>query len=213
MSLFHLSIGLSVVRWSPNLPYAHKLTKLSDDVAFKVGSLVTQELGWCSKDWDISLPQKLSNGLQSLIGGHMCHDMFCKVVTKGQIAYHIWGSIQLNSCLNTDKSMCTNSKGVVTMMGCIWALAWVPWCWMHHSQLLITFCICTAILGHQNWSWSKYRVWSWRWCPASQWHPFMAATQWALGLQTSKLLPICQLVCGNGRGLLGRASASSALKA
>ena len=32
------------------------------------------------------------------------------------------------------------------------------------------------------------------------------------GLQTTKLLPTHQLVCGNGRGLLDRALASSALK-
>ena len=60
MSVFHLSIGLSMVRWNPDLLYAHKLTKLSDDVAFTVGSSDTQELGQCSQDWDISLPQNLA---------------------------------------------------------------------------------------------------------------------------------------------------------
>ena len=74
---------------------------LSDDVAFKVGSSVTQEHGWCSKDQDISLPQKLSKGLCSLNRNHICQDMFHKVVTKDQNVHHIWGFIQLHSCFNT----------------------------------------------------------------------------------------------------------------
>ena len=48
--MFYLSIGLNMVRQSPNLWYAHKLRKLSDDVAVKVGPLVTQEFGWFSRD-------------------------------------------------------------------------------------------------------------------------------------------------------------------
>ena len=55
------------------------------------------------------------------------------------------------------KSKCSNSKGAVTMMGCIGSLAWVPSCWMHQLQLLIAFCICVAIPGHQNHLCSKYR--------------------------------------------------------
>ena len=84
------------------------------------------------------------------------------------------------------KSMCSDSKGAVTMMGCTGALVQVSSCWKHHSQLLIAFCICTAILGYQNWSCSKYRVFCWPWCPASQWHPFMADTQWAMGTTNHK---------------------------
>ena len=79
------------------------------------------------------------------------------------------------------KSTCNNSKDVVTMMGCIGASVWLPSCWMHYSQLLITFCICVAMPGHQNWSCSKHSIQCWPWCPASDWHPFMAATQWAVG--------------------------------
>ena len=91
MSSFYLSIGSGMVRESPNLPYAYKLTKLSDDVAFKVGPLITQELGWGSEDQDISLPQELSNSFHCLIGGHICHNVFCKVVAKTQQVHHIWG--------------------------------------------------------------------------------------------------------------------------
>ena len=83
------------------------------------------------------------------------------------------------------KSTCSNSKGAVAMMGCIDALAQVPSCWMHHSQQLMAFCICMAIPGHQNQSCSRYRVCCWPWCPASWWHPFMAATWWAM--ETTKL--------------------------
>ena len=91
MSLFYLSVGLGMVRQSPNLLYAHQLTKLSDDVAFKVGSLITYELGWGSEDQDVSLPQELSNSFCCLIRGHICHNVFCKVVTKDQQVHHIWG--------------------------------------------------------------------------------------------------------------------------
>ena len=84
------------------------------------------------------------------------------------------------------KSTCSNSKGVVTMMGCTGALVQVPSCQTHCSQLLITFYICVAILGHQNWSCIKYRVHCWPWSPASQWHPFMAATQCVVGTMYHK---------------------------
>ena len=80
-----------MVRQSPNLPYANKLAKLSDDVAFKVGPSVTQELGWCFEDWDVILSQGLSNSFCSLIGGHICHDVFCKMVTKDQKVHHVCG--------------------------------------------------------------------------------------------------------------------------
>ena len=95
------------------------------------------------------------------------------------------------------KSMCSNSKGMVAMMGCISILAAsAPSCWMHHSQLLIAFCICMAMLGHQNWSCSKYRVHCWPWCPASQWHPFIATTSMRCGVpQTAKFLSACTDWC------------------
>ena len=53
------------------------------------------------------------------------------------------------------KSTCSNSKGVVTMMGHTGALAQLPSFWIHCSQLLITFCICMAMPGYQNQSCSK----------------------------------------------------------
>ena len=91
------------------------------------------------------------------------------------------------------KSMGSNSKGAVAIMGCIGALAWVPSCWMHCLQLLIAFCICAAIPGYQNWSCSKYSICCWPRCPAFWWHPFKAATQCAMGTMnhiTSSNLPL-----------------------
>ena len=70
------------------------------------------------------------------------------------------------------KSTCSSSRRTVAMICCIGALAWVPSCWLHHSQLLIAFCICTAMLGHQNWSCSRYSICCWLWCLTSLWHPF-----------------------------------------
>ena len=86
------------------------------------------------------------------------------------------------------KSACNNSKGMVTMISHIGALTQMPSCWIHHLQLLITLCIWVAILGHQNWSFSKHSVCCWPWCPASWWHPFMAATLWALGTTLQNFL-------------------------
>ena len=186
VSLSHLPIGLSMVRWHPNCPYAHKLTKLSDDVAFKVGSSVTQELGQCSEDWDISLPQKLSNSFCNLIRGHICHNMFCKVFTKTKHFTTFVGLSNSTIVSMLIKSMCSNSKDAVKKMGCTGTLAWVPSCWMHCLELLIAFCICVVIPGHQNWSCSKYHICCCPWCPASQWHPFMAAAWWAVGTTNCK---------------------------
>ena len=78
-------------------------------------------------------------------------------------------------------------------MGCTGALVQVPSCWVHHPQLLITFCICAAILGHQNWSCSKYRVPCWSCSPASGWHPFMTATQ--MSCRDYELQNFFQLTC------------------
>ena len=100
MSSFNLSIGLSMVRWSPNLPYGHELTQLLDDVTFNIGTLIAQELSQGSEDWDVSLPQKFNNSLPSLFGGHVGNDMFCKVNAENQNVHHTCWLIQLHSHLN-----------------------------------------------------------------------------------------------------------------
>ena len=54
-----------------------------------------------------------------------------------------------------------------------------------HARLDGSF-ICLAIPSHQKCSHNKDKVWSWPWWPASLWHPFKAATQWALGTTKSR---------------------------
>ena len=49
------------------------------------------------------LPQKLGNSFSSLIGGHICHNVFYKMVTKDHKVHHVWGVIQLHCGLNAGK--------------------------------------------------------------------------------------------------------------
>ena len=131
-----------MVRQSPYLPYAHKLTKLSDDVALKADSFITLQCGCCSKDWDVTLPQTLSNSPCSLIGGHVCHNMFHKVVTKDQNVNLVGGfnSIIISMLV---KSTCSSSNDAVTMMGHIGALA--------QLDTLLTVANCLLHLGGHSW--------------------------------------------------------------
>ena len=153
---------------------------------------------------DITLPQKLSNSFHSLVRGHVSHNMFHNVVTITQTKtftmFGGWSNSIIVSIL------------VKSVIGHIGALAWVLSCWMHHLQLPIAFCIWVAIPGHQNQSCNKHSVHCWPWCPASWWHPFMAATWWAWGLWIAEPLPIHQWVCGDGKGFLHRVLASSTLR-
>ena len=110
------------------------------------------------------------------------------------------------------KSRCSSLKGAVGMMDCSGALALVPPCWMHHSQLPITFCICMTMPGYKNWFCSRYSICSQPWCAASLWHPFIEVTQLAMGTMNSIFLPACHPVYDGDRGLLGRASVFSVLK-
>ena len=100
------------------------------------------------------------------------------------------------------KSTWSSSKGEVTRIACKGAFTQPPSCWIYLSQLLIAFCICIAMPGHQNWSCNRDSVCHWPWCPASLWHPFMA-TSWLYelwGLQTTELLPSLFPGYGGDRG-------------
>ena len=103
MDSFHLSIGLGVVWQSSHLPTIHELAQLTDDVALKGGSSVTQELGWCFKDYDVALPQKFSNSFCHLIRGHICHNVSCEVVTKDQNIHYMCGSVWFHCHLNASE--------------------------------------------------------------------------------------------------------------
>ena len=133
----------------------------------------------------------------------------CLQKTGTFTAFGGWSSFILISMLL--KSMCSSSKGVVAMMGCIGALAQVPSCWMHHSQLPIAFCICVTMLGHQDQLCSRCNVCCWPWYPASWWHPFIAATQWAVGPMNCKISSNFPAGVWQWWGLLNRASALEGL--
>ena len=79
------------------------------------------------------------------------------------------------------KSTWSSSKGEVTRIACRGAFTQAPSYWIHLSQLLITFCICTAMPGHKNWSCNRDNIHHRPWCPVSLWQPLMAATLWAIG--------------------------------
>ena len=198
LGLLYLSISLGVIGQNSCLLNAHELTQLTYDVAFKVGSSVTQELGWGSEDQDISLPQKSSNSFCSLIWSHICHDMPHKVVTKDQNIHYVWSSSIVISMLV--KSTWSSSKEEVTRIASRGAFAWAPSCWIHFSQLLIAFCICIAMPGHQNWSCNRDSVCHWPWCPASLWHPFTATTLWAMGTTNCMASSSSQAGYGSDRG-------------
>ena len=100
---------------------------------------------------------------------------------EDQNIHYMWWLVHFHSCSMPVKSTWSSSKGEVTRIACSGALAWAPSCWIHLSQLLITFCICIAMPGHQNWSCNRDSV-----CPLALmscilWHPFMATTLWAVG--------------------------------
>ena len=99
----HLSVSLGVVRQGSCLPNACELTQFADDVALKVGSSVTQELGWCSEDQDVSLPEKFSNSFCHLIRSHIHHSVSFEVVTKDQNINYMWLLVQFHSHFNASE--------------------------------------------------------------------------------------------------------------
>ena len=103
VGLLHLSISLGVVRQSSCLSNDHELTQLTDNVAVKVGSSVTQELGWCSEDQDVSLPQESGNSFCGPIQSHIHHNVSCEVVTKDQNIHYMWWLVQFYSYLNASE--------------------------------------------------------------------------------------------------------------
>ena len=84
------------------------------------------------------------------------------------------------------KSTCGRSRGAVATTGHKGALGLLPSYWRQCLQALITCLISLAIPGHQKHSCNRERVWSWPWCPASQWHPFRVAVRCTLGTTNSK---------------------------
>ena len=79
------------------------------------------------------------------------------------------------------KSTWSSSKGEVMRIDCRRAFTLVPLCWIHLSQLLITFWIHITMAGQENQSCNRDNICYWPWCPASLWHPFIDTTLWAMG--------------------------------
>ena len=197
-----------MIRWSPDLRYAYKLAKLSDDVDFKDGSSITQELGWCSKDQDISLPPKLSNSLCSLIRGNICHNVFCKMVKKDQVVHHIRGLIQLHHCLNAGNVNVQQLQRNTNNDGSHWSFG------MSVFMLDAFLTVADCLLHPHGYSWqpemlmeevqhSLLNFW---------WNPSWPLLSEPWGLQITKFLQTYQWVYGDGRRLLGRVLVSSALR-
>ena len=105
------------------------------------------------------------------------------MATQGDLSSSIVVSILV-------KSTCRRSRAVVATIGHKGALGVLPSYWRQCLQASITCLICLAIPGHQKCSCNRERAWSWPWCPASQWHPFRAAVQCALGTMNNKQILI-----------------------
>ena len=80
--MFHLPLGLSMVGQSPNLLNPPEFTQLTNNVAHKVHSVITKELGQYSRGQDVLLVQELGNSLSSLIRGNIGHNMFFRMILE-----------------------------------------------------------------------------------------------------------------------------------
>ena len=91
------------------------------------------------------------------------------------------------------KSTCKRSIEAEATIGCRGALDKLLTCCKQCMEDLMDCCIWLAIPSHQKCSHNKEKVWSWPRWPASLWHPFRAAMQWALGTtkcRRSLVLPL-----------------------
>ena len=84
------------------------------------------------------------------------------------------------------KSMCKTSFGAVDTIGCRDTLDKLTSYCKQCVLDLMDFCTWLVIPGHQKYSCSKDSVQSCPWWPTSQWHPFRAVTQCALGTTKSR---------------------------
>ena len=99
----HQPISLWVVRHGLQLLHAKNLAHFIDNTAYKVSTPVTQEPGWGSKDWDVTLIQELGNGFGCSIWGHIHQYMLCEVVLEYQDVSNSKWLVQLQGCLYAGK--------------------------------------------------------------------------------------------------------------
>ena len=80
----HQPICLWVVWHGPQFLHAQESTQLINDTAHEVSTLIAQEPGWGSEDWDVTLIQELGDCFTCLIGGHICHNVLSEMVLEHQ---------------------------------------------------------------------------------------------------------------------------------
>ena len=129
---------------------------------------------------------------------------FVKWLQKDQRVHHIWGLIQLHCGLNAGKVTCSNSKGVVTVMGCmgLWYDCLHVGCIAHSHRSPSASewpCLATRTSHATNVMFSVdldvhhlSDIHSWQ-LPCEAWGP-----------QIAKLPQVCQWACGSSKGLLDR---------
>ena len=119
---------------------------------------ITQEPGWGSEDWDVTLIQELGNCLTGVTYTIPCFVKWCwntrMLVTLGSLF-----SSRVISMLV--KSTCKRSIGVVATVGCRGALDKSPSCCKQCTLDLMDHCIWLANPGCQKCYFNKDKVWSW----------------------------------------------------
>ena len=99
---------------------------LANNAAHEVSTPITWEPGWSSKDWDVTLVQKLGDSLFGLIRNHVCCEVFCEMVLEHQDVCDLRQSIQLHGCLNASKIYMQEihlSSGHNWVLGCFGQIA------------------------------------------------------------------------------------------
>ena len=104
MRPFHQPIHLGVVRHGSQLLHAEEFTYLINDAAHKVCTPITQEPGWGTKDWDVTLIQSLGDCLSCLtqVSCVPLH-VLCEMVLEQQHICDLRWSVQLLGHLYASK--------------------------------------------------------------------------------------------------------------
>ena len=103
MWFLHWPVCLWVVWHGLQFLHAEEHTHFVNDAAHKVSAPITQEPGWGSKYWDVTLMQELGNCFSCLIGGQIHHNVLCEVVLEHQDVGNSRWLVQLHGHLYTGK--------------------------------------------------------------------------------------------------------------
>ena len=121
----HQPISLWVVRHGLQLLHTKDLAHFVDYAAHEVSSSITQEPGWGSKDWNVTLIQVLAMVLAVWLGVNTCFVKW-SWSTKMLATLGDWFSSKVVSMLV--KSTCKRSREAVATIGCTGALDKLPSC-------------------------------------------------------------------------------------